>query len=89
MSLVIIYYASSPLPVVYKEQTSTRLPMYRPIMKLRNPDTGKKLIASIKKEMNLPRLAESVRTDGAVEPASATKRLSKAVCGPPVSATSV
>jgi hypothetical protein len=46
-------------------------------MKPKNPDSGKKLIASIAREMNRPRLTESVRTNGKDEAAPAAKKTSR------------
>jgi len=42
-------------------------------MKPKSPESGKKLVASIAREMNLPRLTESVRTNGKEEAAPEPK----------------
>jgi hypothetical protein len=44
---------------VYREQTSSELPVNLRMMKLKNADRETKLIAGIEKAMNWPRVTES------------------------------
>jgi hypothetical protein len=60
--------------VVDKEQTSASCPCIFRRMKPKSPDSGRKLVARIERLMNLPRLTESVRTNGKDEAAPVAKR---------------
>jgi hypothetical protein len=55
--------------VFFSEQTVHRLPCTFPNMKPKPDKAGKKLVASIYKEMNMPRLTKSVREEEEAAPA--------------------